>query len=77
MLVGSLAAGGSQANDAVRAHFHVAVALKPLEGHGDCRRGDLKPVGQRGRNHLVALGLGLQDGLEVVLFRNVDGVFHC
>ncbi len=31
---------------------------------------------QHGGNHLAALGLGLKNGLEVVLFRNVDRIFH-
>ena len=75
-MVGVLAPRRGEAHNAVLAHFDVAVALQALERHGDGRRRDLKPVGQHGRNHLTALGFGLQNGLEVVLLRDVDRVFH-
>ena len=74
--VSHFAACRGQANDAVIAHLDAAVALEPLDRHGDGRRGNLKPVREHGRDHLTAFGLGLKNGLEVVLFRNVDCVFH-
>ena len=33
-------------------------------------------MGQHGRNHLAPFGLGLEDGFQVIFFRNVDRVFH-
>src|ERR1019366_9576696 len=71
-----LASRRGQPHNPVRAHHDVAVALQPLHRHGHRRRRNLKPMRQQRRNHLAPLGLSLQDGLQVVLFRNVDRVFH-
>ena len=75
-VIGGFAALPGEAHDAVGAHLDEAVALEALEGHGHGRRRDLKPVRKRGGNHLEALGVGLENGLQVVFLRNVDGVFH-
>ncbi len=74
--IGRLAPHRGEPHDAVCAHLYEAVALQPLERHGHGRRRDLKPVRERGGNYLPALRLRLEDGLQVVFLRNVDGVFH-
>ncbi len=56
--------------------FDAAIALEPLDRHGDGPARDLEPVREHRRNYLATLGLGLKNGLEVILFRNVNCVFH-
>jgi hypothetical protein len=75
-MVGGLPAQNGETDDAVIANLDIAVALEPLERHGHGRRGNLKPVGEHGGDDLMALGFGFKDGFEVVLFGDVDGVFH-
>jgi len=74
--VGGFAAGLGEAHDAVFTDGDEAVALEALEGHGHGRRGNFKPVREHGGNYLMALGFSFEDGLEVILFGYVDGVFH-
>jgi hypothetical protein len=33
-------------------------------------------MGEKRRNYLMALGLGFEDGLEVIFLRKMDRVFH-
>jgi dienelactone hydrolase len=74
--VGCFAARGGEADDAVLANLDEAIAFEPFHGHGDGRRGDLEPVREGCGYDRVALGLGLKNGLQVVLFRYVESVFH-
>src|ERR1039458_9061656 len=52
------------------------VLFRALEGHGDRRRGDLEPMGKGGGNDLIPFRLSLENGLQIVFFGYVDGVFH-
>src|SRR6185437_490760 len=74
--VSGFAAGGREADDAVRVHVDEAITFEALERHGDGGGRDLKPVSEDCGNYLAAFGLGFEDGLEVVLLGYVDGVLH-
>jgi len=73
---GGLAALRGQAHNAIVAHFDEAIALEAPQCHRNRRRRHLQPMRQRRRNHRPPLALGFENRLEVVLLRNVDGVFH-
>jgi hypothetical protein len=74
--IGGLFAAGGQADDAVRLHFHKAVAFEAFESHGYGGGGNGEPVGERGGDDVVAFGFGFEDGFEVVLFGDGDGFGH-
>ena len=74
--VSRLSSRRRQAHNPVRAHLHKTIPLQPLQRHGHRGGRNLKPVRQHRRNHLVPLGLSLQNGLQVILFRYVNRVFH-
>src|ERR1700758_2639712 len=64
----------SEAHLAVRLHANEAIFLQAAERHGHRRWRHLQPVRQGCGNDRFPFALGLQDGLQVIFFRNRD---HC
>src|SRR5512147_39503 len=67
-------AGGRQGDVAVGRHTYEPVLLQAAQGHGDRRGRYFQPMRQGGGNHRLALALGFENGLEIVLFRNSNHV---
>ena len=71
---GNLFPGSGQANASVGIDTHQAVLFQAAHRHGYGRRRNFQPVRQRRRNDGLALALGLENRLKVVLFGNGDHV---
>jgi len=63
---------GCELERAVGRRVYVAVFAKAAESLCDRGRRDAEPLGEEGRDDGVAFALGLEDGLEVVLFGDGD-----
>jgi hypothetical protein len=64
---------GREADDTVFLNVNEAGGFEAFEGHGDGGRRDGEPVGEGCGNDVVALRLGFEDGLEVILLGDGDG----
>jgi len=69
---GNFSSGGGEADVAIGLDANQAVFFEAAEGHGNRGSGDIKPVGEAGRDDRFTFALGFEDGFEVVLFGDGD-----
>lgn len=71
-LAGDLFSGCRQANTAVIVDADESIFFQAADGHGDGRRGDVEPMGERGGDDGFSLAFGLEDRLEIIFFGDGD-----
>ncbi len=63
-------------DNAIGFYIDITVALQSAKRHRDSGRRYGEPVSECSRDHGLALALGFQNRLKVVLFGNADGGLH-
>ena len=69
-LAGDLTAGGGEAHMAVRGDANQTVLFQTAHGHGNGGRRDFEPVREAGGDDRFSFTLSLEDGFEIIFFRD-------